>query len=197
MKAQRFYRCAELIGKGVANAMSGLSQMIGQEIEVNSFGFKQISVRDIPQLAGGPEVELVGIYSKGWGSATANIMLVCAPDTARAFVDLLMEQSRETTQSFGEIERSALEEMANIVGSLFLNALADAADLYLRPSPPTVTIDMAGALLDSVAADVLQTQDEAFVTETSFQVADRDVSGMFFVMATEDLLNTLLAESVA
>jgi chemotaxis protein CheC len=197
VKADEFYRCTELIGKGVANAMGGLSQMIGQEIEVRSFGFKHISATDIPQLAGGPEVELVGIYSKGWGSARGHIMLVCGPDTARAFVDLLMGQRRETTQGLGEMERSALEEMANVIGSLFLNALADAVDLYLRPSPPTVTIDMAGALLDALAADVLLTQDEAFVTETSFHVAERDVSGLFFLIATEDLLNTLLTEAVA
>jgi hypothetical protein len=52
-------------------------------------------------------------------------------------------------------------------------------------------IDLAGALLDIIAADLLLVQDEAFVAETTFSAPDREVSGMFFVMPSAGLLKAL------
>ena len=62
---------AELVGVGTSNAMSGLSQLIGQEIEVSSFSLRRVPVSSIAQLVGGPEVMAVGIYLTVSGSATA------------------------------------------------------------------------------------------------------------------------------
>ncbi len=83
------------------------------------------------------------------------------------------------------------------MGSSFLNALADATGLTLLPSPPHVMTDMAGALLDIIAADILQTQDDAFVAEATYTAPDRDISGMFFVIPTQDLLTVLLESRTA
>ena len=58
-------------------------------------------------------------------------------------------------------------------------------------------IDMAGALLDIIAADILLTEDEAFVAETAFRTADRDIAGQFFVIPTQDLLRVLLETRLA
>ena len=68
---------------------------------------------------------------------------------------------------------------------------SDATDLDLRPSPPAVMADMAGALLDIVTADILLTQDETYVAESTFSVAGNEISGMFFVMPSEQLLSAL------
>lgn len=89
------------------------------------------------------------------------------------------------------MERSALGEMGNVIGAFFLNAIADSSGLDLRPSPPVVMADMAGALLDVVTADILLTPDETYVAETTFSVAGNEISGMFFVMPSEQLLEAL------
>ncbi len=185
-------RWAELVSKGTTNAMSGLSQMIGQEISVTSFTLRRTPVASIANLVGGPDVMSVGIYLTATGSAQGHIMLVYEPKIAAAFVDLLMCQPANTTTALGEMERSALGEMGNIIGSFFLNALADSTGLDFRPSPPAVMMDMAGALLDIVVADILLTQDEVFVAEATFHAADREISGMFFVVPSEGLMSALL-----
>jgi chemotaxis protein CheC len=189
---------AELVGIGTSNAMSGLSQMIGQEIEVSSFSLRRVPVSSIPELVGGPEVMAVGIYLTVSGSANGHLMLMYEPKIACAFVDLIMGNPPQTTQTLGEMERSALAEMGNVIGAFFLSALADATGLTLRPSPPVVMTDMAGALLDVVSADILLTQDETYLAETTFAAEDREISGVFFVMPSEELRDALLgAERVA
>jgi chemotaxis protein CheC len=171
--------------------------MVGKDIEVASFGLRKIPVAETSQLVGGPDVMAVGIYLTVSGSADGHIMLMYDPKMAFGFVDMLMMQPAGTTTELGEMESSALGELGNIMGSSFLNALADATGLTLMPSPPNVMTDMAGALLDIVAADILATQDYAFVAEATYRAPDRDISGMFFVIPTQNLLQVLLDHRTA
>jgi chemotaxis protein CheC len=192
MKDQALARWAELVSIGTSNAMSGLSQMIGQDIDVSEFSLRKVPVATISELVGGPEAEAIGIYLTVSGAADGHLMLIYEPRIAYAFVDLMMMQPPDTTTEIGEMERSALGEMGNIIGAFFLSAIADATGLELRPSPPSVMADMAGALLDVVSAEILMHSDETFLAETTFSTGDRDISGVFFVMPSDDLLDALL-----
>lgn len=192
MKDDELAFWAQLVNKGTRNAIANLSQMVGQEIKVDSFSLRQIPVADISKLLGGPDTTSVGIYLTVSGSADGHIMLMYDPQMAYGFVDLLMGLPAGSTQTLGEMEKSALGELGNVVGSSFLNALVDVTGLTLLPSPPTVMTDMVGALVDVVAADILLTQDDAFLAETAFVAPDRQISGMFFVIPTQALLNALL-----
>lgn len=184
---------AALVSLGTDNAMRGLSEMIGQDIEITSFGLRRVPVAEVSNIMGGPEVTSIGIYLTVSGSADGHLMLMYDPGIAFAFVDLLMGQPIGTTAELGEMEESALGEMGNIIGAFFLNAIADATGLQLWPSPPSVMADMAGALLDVVTADILLTQDETYVAESTFKVAGEEISGLFFVMPSEELLEALTA----
>lgn len=184
---------SELIRKGTYKAIGNLSVMIGQPVDVGSLRLRRIPIAEISQIVGGPEVLSVGIYLTVSGSADGHLMLIYDPKIACSFVDLMMLQPPNTTHTLGEMEQSALGEMGNVVGASFLTVLADDAGMDLRPSPPAVMMDMAGALLDIIAADLLMTQDEAFVAETTFTAPDREVSGVFFVMPSAGLLSALEA----
>jgi chemotaxis protein CheC len=183
---------AELVSRGTDNAMSGLSQMVGSEISVNAFGLRRVPVAEISNIVGGPDTMAVGIYLTVSGSADGHLMLMYDPKIATAFVDLLMMQEVGTTQELGEMEHSALGEMGNIIGAFFLNALADETGLDLHPSPPSVMTDMAGALLDVITADILLTADETYLVETTFAVEGQEISGVFFVIPSENLLRALV-----
>lgn len=160
---------AQLVSTGMTSAMSSLSQMLGRDIKVASFSLKQIPVAEICHLVGGPETVSVGIYVAVSGSADGHILLLCEPKIARGLVDMMMQIPAGSTQALGEMEQSALGELGNVVGSSFLNVLADSTGLEIRPSSPTVMVDMAGALLDAIAARIMMTQDDALVAVTSLE----------------------------
>jgi chemotaxis protein CheC len=188
---------ADLVGLGTRNAMAGLGEMLGTDIEVTSFQLRKVGIAELPDLVGGASTEAVGIYLTVSGAADGHLMLIYEPKIAFAFVDLLMMQAPDTTTELDDMGRSALGEMGNIIGAFFLNALADATGLPLQPSPPAVMTDMAGALLDVVSADILLTQDHTYLAETEFQAPDRAINGVFLVMPSEDLLEALLASKAA
>lgn len=181
-----------LVTDGITNALSGLAQMVGREITTYSLNAQVIPVASAADLLGGSEELTVGIYLGVSGSATGHMVLVYQPSVAYDFVDMLMGNPLGSTTVLDEMERSALGEMGNVMGSFFLNSLADATGLTLNPSPPAVMMDMAGAIMDVALADVLRETDQALVVEASFGTEDSQSSGTFLVLPSLDLQRVLV-----
>ena len=190
--SKEFTACAGLVSQGSANAISGMAQMLGQDITVTSLRVAQIPVREAANLVGGYEALSVGVYLTVSGSATGHMFMIYPPATALGLVDLLMGQPPGTTTSLDEMEESALAELGNVTGSFFLNALADATGSTFLPSPPAVMMDMAGAILDVALADIMEVSEDALVVETNFGTADQQINGSFLVMPSPDLMRVLL-----
>jgi chemotaxis protein CheC len=181
--------------KGIDNAMTGLATMVNREIRMSSLSLKQVPASEAPNLVGGADKMVIGIYLAFEGDATGHLMLVHQPDVALAIIDMLLGNAPGTTGDLNEMEQSALGEMGNIIGSSFLNAIADALDLSLRPSPPEVILDMAGAILDVAFAEILQQSDDVIVAETSFGTADRQARGTFLVIPSFNFLKVILSHA--
>ena len=183
---------ADLLMQGSTNAISGLSQMVGQEVRADYFTTKQVLISDIPELVGGREALAVAVYLAVNGCARGHVFLMYKPEMALELVDLLLGDPPGTATRLDEMEESALAEMGNIMAYFFLNVLADATDLDFKPSPPAVMMDMAGAILDVALADILQDSDTALVVEASFSTDSHNIKGTFLVLPTPDLLRALL-----
>ncbi len=182
---------AGLVSTGIGNAISGLSQMVGQEIKATALKPTVVEIKDVPNIFGGPEVMTVGIYLRVTGAATGHMLLVYQPQAAFELLDMLLGVVLGTTQDLGEMEESALGEMGNIMGSFFLNSLSDATGLSFYPSPPAVMMDMAGAVLDVALSEIMLEADEACLVEATFGTQDKQVNGTFLVLPSPGLLKAL------
>ena len=186
---------AWLVSKGTADALSGLSKMVGQEIEITSLELKQYPAKDITSLLGGPEKIVVGIYLVVHGDANGHLMLVYDPKMAFELVDMQMGLPSGTTQVLGEMELSVLGEMGNIASGFFLTTLADSTSLILMPSPPAVMVDMVGAIMGIALSHIMQEQDDVFVVRTVFGAGNRQINGTVMVMPTMDFMRAVLRSS--
>ena len=188
-------RWTELVGQGTQNAVLGLSEMVGVKIRVTALDLKEIPVGSAAELVGGAENEVVVIYLGITGGATGHIMLVYPIHVAFGLVDMLMGKEAGTTQDLGELEASALQEMGNITGSFFLNSMADNTGMQLMPTPPTVMIDMAGAIIDAALAEIMAERDELFAMETVFSTDTRDITGTLLVLPTSEFMDVMLEQN--
>ncbi len=188
-----------LVSKGIANSLSGLSQMVGEELIVTALDVKYFPAKDTVNLVGGPENMVVGIYLTISGDATGHLMLIHDPKIAYQLIDKQLGLPSGSTQGLDEMERSVLGEMGNITGSFFLNALADATNLILTPSPPVVMIDMAGAILGIALTEIMQEQDQddVLAVKATFGTATHQIDGTFLVMLTMDFLRVILRHAGA
>ena len=182
---------ARLVLLGSHNAITGLSQMVDQEITMDAVSARQIPVDEVPDLFGGRENVAVAVYLAVTGATEGHMFLVYPPKTAMSLVDLLLGEAPGTTQEISELEASALGEMGNIMGSFYLNALSDASGLVLMPSPPAVIMDMAGSILDVALADILQESDDALVVEAVFTAEEHQITGNFLLLPSPAFLKQL------
>lgn len=90
-------------------------------------------------------------------------------------------QAVGTSTEPDELAESAIGELGNIVGSAFVNALADHANLILHPSPPTVINDMAIALVESVYAEVLSQGGDVVMMDAIFEDHSGRTAGLLIV----------------
>jgi len=110
-----------------------------------------VDLKTVPLLAGDPESVVLSSHVTFHGDAEGQLMILFRPDSAErlaAFLapDLFQGLRPEEVPSLLE---SLLLEVANVVGSSVLNAVADGAGITISPTPPILVRDMAGAILGS------------------------------------------------
>ncbi len=181
-----------LVSRGISNALSGLAQMIGCDLQVTSLDLKWLPAQNVIDMLGGPEVTVVGIYLTIEGDATGHIMMLHDTKIAFQLIDMQLGMPKGSTETLDEMSYSVLGEMGNITGSFFLNALADSTSLVLMPSPPSVIIDMVGAVMTVPLSLIMEESDNALIVKANFSANDQDLEGTFMVMPTIEFLNTLL-----
>lgn len=186
-----------IVSKGISNALLGLSQMVGHDIEATSLDLKWLPAKEVVNLLGGPEATGVGIYLTIEGDATGHLLLLHDTRIAFQLIDMQLGLSQGSTKRIDEMERSVLGEMGNITGSFFLNALADTTNLLLMPSPPAVIVDMIGAIMNVPLTYIMEENDNALVVKATFSADSQQIEGTFMVMPTVEFLNTILSGAVA
>ena len=188
-----------VITKAMANAITGLSGMLGQPIKVTSLGSRRIPVGEMPDLVGGREAMTAGVYIgvENGPSGSGHMIIVYPPRTAYDLIDMLMDNPPGSTQELAEMEQSVLGEVGNVMGSQFLNTLSNYTGLDLRVTPPAVMMDMAGSILDAALAEMMTDGDDALVMDTTFGTEDRQINGKFLVMPSLILQGSLIEKLIS
>lgn len=179
-----------LVNQAVGNAISGLSEMLGKEMGANALKSGRIPAKEVTNLVGGPETLMVGVYIGFEGHATGHMILAYEPQIAYEFIDMLLEQFPGQTQDLGDMEKSALQEMGNLMGGFFLNTIADANGLNLYPTPPLTMVDKAGVIFSAAMSSAMR-EDPVLVVDAAFGTSDRQIEGQFLIVPSPHLIGVL------
>ncbi len=167
--------------EGALRAGRGLSGLMGQEVTIHVPALRFGTKSDACDAVGGSEALVMGAYLTIGGDVTGHVMLFFPVDRAFACIDLMCGQAPGSTTQVDDLAASAMAELGNVVGSAFVNALADHMNLVLHPSPPAVVHDMAIALVESVYAEVLAQGGEVVMIDTVFEDGAGNVAGLLIV----------------
>ncbi|HNM77362.1 MAG TPA: chemotaxis protein CheC [Tepidiformaceae bacterium] len=166
---------------GAYRAGRGLSGLMGQEIQIHVPNVRAGTKTDACDAVGGEEATVLGAYLSISGDITGHVMLLFPVSRALECVDLMCGQPVGTSTEPDELAESAIGELGNIVGSAFINALADSVNLILHPSPPTVVNDMAIALVESIYAEVLSQGGDVVMMDAIFEDHTGKTAGLLMV----------------
>ena len=182
----------KLMVDAVTSSITGLSQMCNQHIKVASLKAKLIPVSETAELLGGPEAFVAGVNLKMSGPGEGLIVVVLTLRTAFDLIDVVMDEPNGTTQDFGELERSVLGEIGNVMGAHFLNTISDEVNLELQVSPPKVSIATVNTIVNESVASLVNKTEDMLVLDTAFGTPIRQIHGKFLAMPSSELLNALI-----
>lgn len=187
-------RLQSLIHEALVHVSGGLTDMFGAEVVVRAMHVRTVPLAEVVSIVGSPEMEVAGAYLQSEGELPGHLLLMMPLSTAYNLCDVLLEQPAGTTTELGEMEASALGEVGNIVGSFFLNSIADRSGLRMQVTPPGVVNDMAGAVIDIALLDVAMYADEAVVIDATFEHGGRHWPAWFMAFPDPIHLAGLVAE---
>lgn len=153
---------------GAAQATAALSKWFNRGVRVSSDGFELVPLESLNAAIGDPERVVVAVRMPIEGEVTGEILLTMPEEVAMTLCDLLMQQPPGTTKSIGEMELSCVQETGNIVGSAMMNGLAGWLGLSASPGAPSVSHDMACAVVEPILIQQATEGDEVLLTRADF-----------------------------
>jgi chemotaxis protein CheC len=175
----------ELANIGSGQAAAALSQMLGHPVDISVPTAAAMPLAEAVAVAGDPDEARYGILVPIVGEFEASvILLVSDGDAAQLCAVYDLDPDGEDGASF-------LAEIGNILGTSYINVLAEMCGMAMEPAPPQVVRDMLGAILASVLlarGDV----DMALVLDSALTVEGRPCSLSFLLIPAGGGVHELL-----
>ena len=178
---QNYFDVLREIGNiGAGNAMTALSQMLQCKVDMQVPQVRLMEFQDVGAMMGGEEQLMIGVYLAIEGDITGSIMFLVKQESAKHLVNKLMGMGSEGPD-FNEMELSAMKEVSNIITGAYLNSLSMLTNLKIYPSPPELTLDMAGAILSVPAIEFGTIGDQILLIQSRF-FDEVEIDGYFILI---------------
>ncbi|OAT82819.1 CheY-P-specific phosphatase CheC [Bacillus sp. MKU004] len=181
---------------GAGHAATALSVLLDKQIDMKVPSVKIVSFDEMMEMAGGADNVVVSIFLRIEGDAPGSMFFILSLDQAEAFIQSMLrdDQFSFEDRNPSELGMSAMQELGNILSGSYLSSLADFTQLNLQPSVPSLTMDMAGAVISFGLIEISQVSDYAIVIDTAIKevgAGSESVNGHFFLLPDPDSLHVI------
>lgn len=183
--------------RGAEDASNALSRWLGQPVRLTVSEVDEVDLSETTNLLGPADRVVAACVMNLQGRLTGQLLLVFEDRAGLALADLLMRQPAGTSRTWGEVERSAATETANILGCAYLNSLAThlpaAGTSAFVPSPPTFLHEFAGTLLEFALMDQAIRLDRLLLVRTRFETEQTELDWSLLLVPSGEALGWLSA----
>ena len=148
-------------------AGNALSQLSNTPISISTPEVASLKLSEIPNLFGGLETPAIGVLVPFQGDMEGNALLLFPEKGINELEELLFGPNRAAGE---ELKLSAFSEIGNILTGTLLTVLSSLSEKIVISLPPFLVQDMAGALLNTILAEVGAQSEE--VTTLIFKLSD-------------------------
>lgn len=178
---ERYYDVLKELGNiGAGNAMTALSQMLQSKVDMKVPQVRLLEFSEVAEMMGGEEVITVGVFLGVEGDITGSMMFMVEEGTAKHLIRKITMGMLPEGNEFEEMGLSAMKEVSNIITGAYLNSLSTLTNLRIFPTPPMLTIDMAGAILSVPAIQFGVIGDKILLIQSQFH--DEVVLDGYFIL---------------
>ncbi|MCA9268132.1 MAG: chemotaxis protein CheC, partial [Planctomycetales bacterium] len=121
----------------------------------------------------------------------SQLILTFEEESGRQLAAALTGREFDPSAPWSDLEKSAVMETGNILGSAYLNELTRLTDRELRPSAPYFCQDFAASVLEQALMTQAMTTDRVLVCRTRFEFNQQRVQWSVFFVPSEELLQMM------
>ncbi|GAB3018271.1 chemotaxis protein CheC [Natronobiforma cellulositropha] len=187
-KLDGFDRMAEQGAEEVAKTATTLTG-IDTSVEIRRLNF--VSLEAIPEAVSNET--LVGVAFEFDGTPSGYLVFLFDEASAHEIIDAMVPMSPDDgDDEFGEMGKSAIMELGNIMASGFLDGWANVLDTTIDHSTPEFIHDIGSAAIDPVIIQLGESQDFAFVFDTVVVADGREFDCEIYAIPDESDLERAL-----
>lgn len=177
---------------GSGNAATALSSLLGEPVDIQVPSVKILDYNEVVEALGGPETMLLGVLLSMSGDVQGMMMFLQEKEFVHMTLNSLLQKSFDSFTQIDEMGYSALQEVANIMASSYVNAVGILTDLNIYTSVPSLTVDMLGAVLSVPAIYYADISDKIIFIEDSFSSGGTETKSHILMIPDNQSLHLIM-----
>lgn len=182
----------EISNIGSGNAATVLSQLVNKKIDMTVPQVDVLPFNDMIRKIGAEDEKFVAVLLRVFGDAPGNILYLMGYEKAESVMKYMLKDYKEYNTENEELSTSVYQEIGNILGNSYLNAISKMTGLTLMTSVPAVAIDMLAAILTTSFIYAQQYDDYVLAIDTHFIDDNKDIGGYFIYIPSPGSLDKIL-----
>ena len=177
---------AAIFHHGADDASHALAKWLGRPAALSVERLDALPIAEAAAVMGSSDTLICGCAMRIDGAIGGLLLLAADDDAGLSLADTLLERPAGTSTSWGDLERSAVIETANIVGCAYLNAicaaLGAAGAAGILPSPPVFLRDFPEAVMEGVLMEQPVLSEIVLLARTEFRIDGTPINcGLVFL----------------
>ncbi len=192
MDSMRFDLLKELNNIGSGGALTSLSKLVNENIQINVPSIKTIEYDKISsELGYDNEDKLLGVLVKIEGELNLTLMFMLTINAANALVSTLLGTEKKEDDTFDDMQISVIKEIGNIMFGAYVNTLSAMTQKSLQLSIPFIAIDMPQAILSVPATMFGEIGYKGVFVESVFEITNDSFSAHLVMVPEKESFNEI------
>jgi chemotaxis protein CheC len=184
----------ELGSIGAGHAATSLSDVLQQPISIEVPRIFSEKPHLIPKFYNLHDVKTTAIYLQLIENHGCDILLTFESTEAKKIV-AMMTMTSSIEEVDPAMEKSALQELANILIGSFLTSISDFTGVGLLPTTPETVTDTFDAIIDNFLIKQSMFSETALIFETRFLRNGEDAKSILMIFPSQELKDLLIEKS--
>jgi len=173
---------AEITNIGAGNASTALSHMLGKKVQMGVPESFVGRIEEIQQRLGESTDSVLAIFLKMYGDIDGGLVLIFPEKEALQFAAMLTKTERKDIKEFEEMDKSALQEVGNILLGASITALGKFLSINVSHSIPDVEVDMLGAIMDAILIEMGSETEKVLAFKVALSLKEENLSGDLYYL---------------
>ena len=185
----------EIANIGAGHAATSLSALLNRPIVQSLPEVKFVPLSELSNIIGDPEQVVVGGMLDIEGDFSGHMLMTLDLSQAERIVSLALGKPLKKSAKmhrFSAMDKSVLAETLNILGGAYLTAISGLTNICMTQSIPYLSIDMAGAILNVITAEVGMRGNFALLLNSELYNDEEKLFGNLFLVPHKGSCEILL-----